>query len=74
MNINSIAANQTEIETNNGTRVFFSYKTPVAAFVPGTGYIRSEEYYSKTTSSHINKWLDGVESAKVPQSEINKLI
>lgn len=32
MQLTPIAANQTEIETDNA-RVFFSYRTPVAAYV-----------------------------------------
>jgi hypothetical protein len=30
--------------------VLFSYETPVAAFVPGKGYLRTNVNYSKTTS------------------------
>jgi hypothetical protein len=40
--------------------IFFSYETPVAAFVPGRGFIRTETKHSVTTSQHINKWLNGV--------------
>jgi len=52
MQLTPIAANQTEIETDNA-RVFFSYKTPVAAYVFGKGYVRTEQYWSVTTSRHI---------------------
>lgn len=56
INANSIAPNQTEVTT--GERVlFFSYKTLVAARIGGTIYITSQ-VYSKTTTKHVNLWLD----------------
>ena len=60
MKLTPIAANQTELELTNGTQVFFSYKTPVAAYCPLRGYIRTAKYWSVTTSRHINKWLKDV--------------
>ena len=33
MQLRPIAANQTELTLSNGTQVFFSYKTPVAAYL-----------------------------------------
>ena len=78
MQLTPIAANQTEIETDNA-RVFFSYKTPVAAYVFGKGYVRTEQYWSVTTSRHINKWLRGgysdlPECAEVTQEYLNNLV
>ena len=60
MQLTPIAANQTELNFTNGARVFFSYKTPVAAYCPLRGYIRTAKYWSVTTSRHINKWLKDV--------------
>lgn len=57
MKLTPLAANQTEIEIAKGVVVFFSYKTPVAAFIPGAGYMRSNYKWSRTTSKHINQWL-----------------
>lgn len=57
MKLIPIAANQTELEIGKGVVVFFSYKTPVAAFIPGTGYLRTNHKWSRTTSKHINQWL-----------------
>lgn len=56
MKLNCIAVNQTEVTTNNGNVVFFSYSTPVAARVDGKLY-RTEKRWSVTTSKHIGKWL-----------------
>jgi hypothetical protein len=58
MKLNSIAANQTEIEKSDGTTVFYSYSTPVAVFVPGKGALVTSTKYSPTTSRHINKTVD----------------
>ena len=57
MQLSPIAANQTSVSFNDGTEVFFSYKTPVAAYLPEKGYVRTSKFYSVTTSRHINKWL-----------------
>jgi len=57
MQLTPIAANQTSVSFNDGTEVFFSYKTPVAAYLPEKGYVRTSKFYSVTTSRHINKWL-----------------
>ena len=57
MKLTPIAANQTSVTFNDGTEVFFSYKTPVAAYLPSKGYVKTEKFYSVTTSRHINKYL-----------------
>jgi hypothetical protein len=68
-----IGANVTELELGNAY-VLFSYKTPVAAFVPGKGYLRTAQKWSKTTTKHINQWLKGAIAVEVPQSEIEALV
>ena len=70
MKLTSIAVNQTQNDIGQGVEVFFSYKTPVAAFIPGQGYIRTNQKWSRTTSKHINKWLDGANAVEVSQSQI----
>lgn len=55
MNLIPIGPNQTEINTGK-RRVFFSYRTPVAAIVDGTAY-RTTTKHSPTTSRHVNAWL-----------------
>lgn len=87
--LKTIGPNQTELNFDDGLVVFFSYETPVAAFISGRGYIRSEEKYSKTTTKHVNQWLDkqGIISpqnvsyhhrtgdvTQVPQYQIDALI
>jgi len=59
-------------------QVLYSYSTPVAAFVPGVGYLQTQQHYSVTTSRHINKWLGSkgllyTGGITVPQSEIDRI-
>lgn len=73
MSLQVLGSNQTQITKPDGTRILFSYSTPVAAYVPGRGYIRTATTYSRTTSKHIGAWLDGTKAATVPQSELDAL-
>ena len=72
-----LGANKKVIWYDNGVQVLISYTTPVAAYLPqgdGSGYVRTETYYSKTTSRHINSWLEGVNTENVAQSVLDNLI
>ena len=72
MRLTPIASNMTEVETSDA-RVLFSYSTPVAAYIYGEGYVRTEKWYSVTTSRHINKWLGGRSAEILPQSFFDEL-
>ncbi len=75
MKLTPIAANQNEIEFTDGTQVFFSYKTPVAAYLPSRGYVRTAKYWSKTTTRHINNWVGRcVETEEISQEELDNLV
>ena len=56
MPLTPIASNMTEVETSEA-RILFSYRTPVAAYVFGRGYVKTDKFWSVTTSRHINKWI-----------------
>jgi len=74
MKLIPLASNVNLIRLNNGTQVLFSYRTPVAAHVPGQGFFRTNHNWSKTTSKHINKWLRGaIGVASVDQSIIDNI-
>ena len=61
MQLTPIASNMTEGETSEA-RILFSYRTPVAAYIFGEGFVKTDQFWSVTTSRHINKWLkDGHE-------------
>ena len=57
MNLKPIKNNMNEVEIGNLT-VLFSYKTPVAYHEAGIGYTKTSKYWSRTTSRHINQWLE----------------
>ena len=73
MKIKQIASNMTELDLGFA-QVFFSYETPVAACLTDGSLVRTEQWYSATTSKHINKWLQGCEALTVPQSRIDCLL
>ena len=73
MQLTPIASNMTEIETSEA-RILFSYRTPVAAYVFGEGFVRTEKWWSVTTSRHINKWLDGGTPKEVAQTYLDNLV
>lgn len=56
MKIKNLGANKTVVSFDNGTEVFISYETPVAAFISGRGYIKTSKKWSVTTSKHITQW------------------
>ena len=73
MKLNPVGSNMNEIEVD-GKSILSSYKTPVAGY-DDLGAFRSEDYFSVTTSKHINKYLGGKDiGRKVPQSYIEGLV
>tara|TARA_R100001463_G_scaffold690_1_gene3129 strand:+ start:255 stop:506 length:252 start_codon:yes stop_codon:yes gene_type:complete len=75
MKLQSIAHNRTLLIFNNGiTEILFSYETPVAGYSNKLGYIKTDEYYSQTTTRHINKYLGDLKHSVVEQSVINDLL
>ena len=60
MKISNVGSNMTELSTNSGAVILFSYSTPVAALLPSGQYIKTDKKYSATTTRHVNKWLQGV--------------
>ena len=74
MKLTSFATNRTLLTFNDGTEVFFSYSTPVAGYKPNIGYVKTNQWYSSTTTRHINKYLDDNFALNVEQDTINNLI
>jgi hypothetical protein len=66
MKLKKIGSNMTELHTEDGAVVLFSYSTPVAAQLKNGGFVRTNESYSRTTTRHINKWLDGRSAKSTP--------
>ena len=80
MELRSLATNRTLLIFNNGiTEIFFSYETPVAGFSDKLGWVKTDKWYSSTTTRHINKYLTDAnvnpkEAKEVSQSTINNLL
>ena len=75
MILRQLGSNQTELSLTNGNSIFFSYETPVAGYHSDDGFFRTETYYSKTTSRHINQNLRDVDDVKeVPDQYIVDLV
>jgi hypothetical protein len=77
MKAQSIGSNQAQISLADGTEVLFSYETPVAALVPGKGWIRTAFKHSATTTRHTNAWLAkhcGGTVQVVPQWDLDQLV
>ena len=72
MRVRSIGANQTQVTLANGTIIFFSYETPVAALT-ACGYIRTTKFWTPTTSRHIDKWIGGADAKEVDQTVLDSL-
>ena len=73
MKLKNIGSNQTELDLGFA-QVFFSYETPVAARLTDGTLVRTDQWYSATTSKHINKWLQGCDALTVSQYRIDCLL
>jgi hypothetical protein len=74
MKLYNVGSNQTLLVLNDGTEVFFSYNTPVAASTNDLGLVRTSKKHSVTTSKHINQWLNGRYSSLVSQEFLDNLV
>ena len=60
MQLKSFAANRTLLSFDDGTEIFFSYETPVAGYSNTLGYVKTNQWYSSTTTRHINRYFNDV--------------
>ena len=67
MKLRNLTTNTTELEIN-GNYILFSYDTPVAGY-DDEGAFRTDEYYSRTTTKHINNYLGNKNIGRVVKSE-----
>ena len=76
LRLKPLASNMTELTLQDGTRVLFSYETPVAyskITELGRETYKTNQYYSRTTSKHINKWEQTIHG-EVNQSVLDELV
>ena len=76
MNLKPIKADVTELELENGTRVLFSYQTPVACITPEDDMAyKTGKFWSVTTTRHINFWVSQFDCVDVrPQEYFDNLV
>ena len=56
MKLIPFGSNQNLVIINDDTEIFYSYKTAVAGKIKGK-YYKTNEWYSRTTTRHINNYL-----------------
>lgn len=67
------STNTMTVKLSDGREVCLSYGVPVAAFVPGRGYIKTDRKYSVTTSKHANQYA-GAKAKVIPDAEFRALV
>jgi len=72
MRLTPIGSNMTELYIN-GKTLLFSYSTPVAGY-DIDGAFRTGDWYSSTTTRHINKYLGKGNGREVSQDYIDSLV
>lgn len=73
LRVTSIGSNQLEIQ--HGENLYLvSYQTPVAVYIKNAGYFRTTTKFSRTTSKHINKWLNGATAGDIPQNVLEDMM
>lgn len=73
MRLEKIGANVTVIYVQE-VQVMFSYETPVAAFIPGEGYVKTEKKWSVTTSKQITQWAGRKVEKTKPQEYFDTML
>lgn len=68
------SANVAIVDLSDGRRVCLSYGVPVAAFVPGIGYVKTDRRYSVTTSRHANQFIGQHTSTVATDDQFRTLI
>lgn len=66
-------ANTRTIKLTDGREVSFSYREPVAAFLPGRGYVKRGRHFSATSSRHATEYA-GRFAAVLPDAEFLQAI
>lgn len=76
MTTKKIGPNAYEIQFADGLLILFSYGEPVAARSHAGAHgaaVKTDKYFSRTTSGHIKKWLDGAPCAVLPHVEMQRM-
>ena len=65
--------NSNQVALTDGRVICLSYGVPVAAFIPGKGYVKTSRKFSVTTSKHANSFA-GDRATVLDDAEFCKLI
>jgi hypothetical protein len=71
MKLKPLASNMNELILSDGSRVLFSYSTPVAHYKPSEYLRKTAKKWSVTTSKHIGKW-DIAKWSDLPYTEMQQ--
>jgi len=71
MFLSNLGSNKTQITLEDGTKVLFSYHTPVACWRDGA-FFKTSKKWSDTTTRHINSWVHL--ATEKPQEYFDNLI
>ena len=73
MKVYTISKNQVELVTKK-YNILLSYGVPVVLYFDMGGFIKTDKFWSITTSKHINKWLGGHDASIVSQSYLDNIL
>lgn len=73
MHLTPLGPNITEVRYGENY-VLFSYQEAVAYSDKTGACFKTSKKWSKTTSSHISKWLNGRQASEVSQHVIDQLV
>ena len=68
-----LGPNQTWLRLSNGDEILFSYTTPVAGYFEGL-FVRTSKFHSRTTSHHINAYLEGRHAVEIAQEALDSIV
>ena len=73
MKLQVLGANRTRVTLADGTAVYFSYSTAVAACFPDSTWARTDVNHSKTTAKHIGQFGCPKDAPRKPQAFFDNL-
>ena len=68
-----MTTNMQIVKLDDGREVCLSYGVPVAAFIPGRGFVKTARKFSVTTSRHANSYV-GLSATVLPDEEFCRLV
>ena len=76
MQLINFGNNETEIQLNNGSKLFFSYSTLVLVKTQSYDIYQTTQRHSQTTQRHINRTLGrwGAVDGMVSQEELESMV